>query len=86
MLATNQHRGLHEGGYMTEDVYEYCPHCENEAVVKWDIEADGMQIYCPYCGKPIMLCSECEARDGAICDWEEKKGCHYSDDRYRAAL
>lgn len=69
---------------MTEDVYEYCPHCENEAVVKWDIEADGLQIYCPYCGKPLMLCSECPVRDGEeSCDWQEGIGCRHSDERYR---
>lgn len=68
---------------MTEDVYEYCPHCEKEAVVKWDIEADGLQIYCPHCGNPIMLCSECPVRDNEeSCDWQEGIGCRHSDERY----
>ena len=67
----------------TTKVTEMCPHCQNEVTVQWDVEKDGYELYCPYCGFPIMLCSMCDARDGKVCDWEEIKGCKYSDERYR---
>lgn len=63
------------------EVTEYCPHCDREVTVQWDVNEDGYQIYCPNCGKIIMLCSMCDARDGAICDWT-KKGCKHSGKRY----
>lgn len=63
-------------------VIEWCPHCEHEVTMQWNIDNDGMQIYCPYCGKPIMLCSYCDVRDGGKCNWKEISGCKYSDDRY----
>lgn len=62
-------------------VVEYCPHCENEVELCWNVEEDGYQIFCPNCGKVIMLCSMCDARDGAVCDWSEN-GCKHSDERY----
>lgn len=67
----------------TTEVTEMCPHCQNKVTVQWDVENDGYELYCPYCGFPIMLCSMCDARDGKVCDWEEIKGCKYSDERYR---
>ena len=60
------------------DVTEYCPHCDREITVLWDVEQNGYQIYCPNCGETIMLCSMC---DREPCDWTEN-GCKYSDDRY----
>lgn len=67
----------------TTKVTEMCPHCQNEVTVQWDVENGGYELYCPYCGFPIMLCSMCDARDGKVCDWEEIKGCKHSDERYR---
>lgn len=60
------------------DVTEYCPHCDRETTVLWDVEQKGYQIYCPNCGETIMLCSMCDQKP---CDWTEN-GCKYSDDRY----
>ena len=59
--------------YMNDDIeiIEPCPHCANEVVLHWDVEKDGYEVYCPYCGFPMMLCSMCDARDGSVCDWEE---------------
>lgn len=55
-------------------VTECCPHCDTEVTVKWLPSEDGHSIYCPKCGKRIMLCSECPARDGDMeCDWLEKE-------------
>lgn len=55
-------------------VTESCPHCDTEVTVKWLPSEDGHSIFCPKCGKRIMLCSECPARDGDMeCDWLEKE-------------
>ena len=60
---------------MAEQIVEMCPNCETEVAVWWDIQKDGYQIFCPYCGKPMMLCSMC---DRSPCDWAEEKGCKHS--------
>lgn len=54
-------------------VIEYCPHCDFEVTLEWDIDKHGHSIYCPNCGERIMLCSECpEFYSGAFCcDWSE---------------
>ena len=53
-------------------VTEYCPHCDTEVSVKWNVFEDGHSIYCPKCGKRLMLCSECPAREGElVCDWHK---------------
>ena len=55
-------------------VTESCPHCDTEVSVKWLPSEDGHSIYCPKCGKRIMLCSECPAIDEDFtCDWTEDK-------------
>lgn len=60
------------------EVTEACPHCEREITLCWDVEADGYQIFCPECGKAVMLCSMC---DRSPCDWTEK-GCKHSNEKY----
>ena len=40
-------------------VYEMCPHCENEAAMRWDVKRLGYQAFCPVCGERLMLCGEC---------------------------
>lgn len=55
------------------EVYEICPHCDNEVGLMWDIEADGLHAFCPYCGERLMLCSECDATKGETgCDYNSK--------------
>lgn len=44
---------------MKKQVYELCPHCKKEVALLWDTETDGFEAVCPYCGKKLMLCSEC---------------------------
>lgn len=65
---------------MAEQIVEMCPNCETEVAVWWDIQKDGYQIFCPYCGKPMMLCSMC---DRSPCNWTEN-GCKYSNEKYNA--
>lgn len=60
------------------EVTEYCPHCDREITVLWNVGQDGYQIFCPNCGETIILCSVCDCEP---CDWTEN-GCKYSDDRY----
>ena len=68
-----------EGLYYTElekrryFVTEYCPHCDTESTLMWSVEEHGYEIYCPVCGKKIMLCSMCEHTND--CDWTEEAGC-----------
>lgn len=65
------------------DIVEQCPHCGNELALHWNVEKDGYEVYCPYCGFPVMLCSMCDTRDGKVCDWTENVGCKHSSERYR---
>lgn len=65
---------------MTQEITEMCPYCGEESTIKWDIESQGYQIFCPVCGEAMMLCSMC---DRAPCDWKEGVGCKHSDERYR---
>lgn len=68
-----------EGLYYTElekrryFVTEYCPHCDTESTLMWSVEEHGYEIYCPVCGKKIMLCSMCGHHND--CDWTEEAGC-----------
>ena len=51
-------------------VFEECPHCGHEICVKWNVADMGYQIYCPVCGKVVMLCSECrQGLNVPLCNW-----------------
>lgn len=78
-----------KGWCASEDGYEieYCPHCEAENEIRWDINEDGFEAYCPHCGKKMMLCDACSHKYGEFysdCDWCEGKGCHM-DNAHRKA-
>lgn len=76
-----------EGLYYTElekrryFVTEYCPHCDTESTLMWSVEQHGYEIYCPVCGKKIMLCSMCGHHND--CDWTEEAGCKMKKEEYR---
>lgn len=64
-------------------VNEYCPFCDSDIEMTWDVPADGYEAFCPHCGKKLMLCDEClhsEDNTGQRCDFtegEDGKGhCH----------
>lgn len=69
---------------MRKYITEYCPHCETEVSLFWNTEQQGFVIYCPNCGKSILLCDECKhtvCEDGEPhdCDWSSETGrCHRS--------
>lgn len=57
---------------------EVCPYCNNEISMRWDVERDGYQINCPFCGEKIMLCDACRHSDDnpeQKCDWCEQRNC-----------
>lgn len=56
---------------MRENVVELCPNCGGEVEMVWDIKEDGYEIYCPYCGKKMMLCDACmHANDFKGCGYD----------------
>ena len=62
---------------------EYCSTCENEVQIRWDINRDGFQAYCPVCGSRLMLCDACMHRHGDAVDdcdfgiWKDKEFCRF---------
>lgn len=62
-----------------ETVIEFCPNCLNEVEIVWNVDKYGYEAYCPKCGERLMLCSECERREGSEwrCDYGGINGiCH----------
>lgn len=50
-------------------VTEYCPNCETEIEMVWNVEQFGYKAYCPVCGERLMLCDECQhGPDGEFLD------------------
>ena len=47
-----------------KEVYEWCPNCECEVIIKADC---SIRQICPTCGKPIIACSMCEKRNCSKC-------------------
>ncbi|MGF7010663.1 hypothetical protein M2146_001187 [Lachnospiraceae bacterium PF1-22] len=43
-----------------ERVWEWCPECENEVAILWDVEKHGFKTFCTHCGKALLLCSMCD--------------------------
>ena len=42
------------------EVTEWCPHCESEITMTWDVESMGYKAFCPVCGERLMLCDMCQ--------------------------
>jgi len=59
-------------------IAEVCPHCDREQYMRWDVEEQGYEAYCPSCGGKMLICSECmnETADCnvLVCDWSEEEG------------
>lgn len=75
-----------------DTVVELCPNCSHEVEMRWDTKEDGYKAFCPYCGKELMLCDECQHReDGGEftndCDHDSKTGdCRFKDNEYEYIL
>lgn len=52
-------------------VTEQCPECGEENTIAWNVAKKGYHAFCPHCGFPMMLCSECMEECG-LCDWNEE--------------
>jgi transcription elongation factor Elf1 len=39
---------------MIREEVEWCPHCESENIIQWDVEKNGYEIICQHCGEKIM--------------------------------
>lgn len=64
--------------YIKIECVETCPHCGEEVEINWCAKENGYEVYCPYCGKKIMLCDECMHSNDNIeqkCDWCKETGC-----------
>lgn len=60
----------------TYEVTEACPHCGAEITMTWDTDAQGFEVFCPSCGKRLMLCDEClhdESHNGS-CNYSSETG------------
>ena len=61
----------------TGEVTEYCPACETEVTLYWDIRRDGLKSYCPVCGERLMPCSMCP--EHRRCDYDsDTESCFYN--------
>lgn len=49
-----------QNNWRTYIVTEWCPNCESEIEMRWNVESDGYRAYCPVCGNILMLCDECQ--------------------------
>lgn len=65
-------------------VTEWCGDCNNEITMDWEVKERGFKAYCPVCGNRLMLCDECQHRDGSgmnmnDCRYDEWTGkCRFS--------
>lgn len=50
------------------EVTEFCPNCDMEITMTWDVKELGYKAYCPVCGNRLMLCDECLHPDGEFFD------------------
>lgn len=46
----------HINNVQSNTVTEYCPHCEKEVEICWDVEEDGYQIFCSYGDMVLIIC------------------------------
>lgn len=44
---------------LVKTVSEFCPHCETEIEMMWNVSSNGYKAFCPVCGQRLMLCDEC---------------------------
>lgn len=57
---------------------EECLQCGRLVEISHDVENDGYEIECPYCGAPLLLCGACleyGEKSCNNCDWSPKNGC-----------
>lgn len=67
-------------------VVEFCPNCETEVEMQWDVKVSGYKAYCPHCGGRLMLCDACLHPDDEYnvgkCDYcAQTDSCKHNDNR-----
>lgn len=66
---------------MSDMIVEYCPNCEAEIEMRWNVEKFGYKAYCPACGNRLMICSECRDCESNVigCDYNSHTDtCHFN--------
>lgn len=81
-LSENEEKILSESDEVL--IEQDCPHCHNDVVMVWDVEMNGYNATCPFCGEELRLCNACQhpypGRDTDDCDRDETTGkCRFSD-------
>lgn len=54
------------------DIEEICPYCDHINEITWD--GKSMTTKCANCGKTIILCSLCDAKNCGNCPYEKELG------------
>ena len=66
----------------TDEVTEFCPECDREITLSWNVKEDGLKAFCPHCGNVLMLCAYCPATDSespVSCDYNSNtNSCRYN--------
>lgn len=63
---------------MIREEVEVCPNCMGENIIQWDVERNGYEIKCKYCGEKMMLCDACFHSNDNLeqrCNYHEINGC-----------
>lgn len=58
------------------EIIEVCAYCDEENILRWNVETMGYVTECQHCGKKLMFCDECmHAKDNQqmYCDWCDGK-------------
>ncbi len=71
-----QTKNQESSGAERNRITEFCPHCNEEITMEWDVKGNGYQAFCARCGRKLMLCSECLCKED-FCDWSEETGYCY---------
>lgn len=52
------------------EVTEWCPHCESEITMTWDVASMGYKAFCPVCGEHTNITSDTiiTAEEGIVND------------------
>ena len=65
-----------ENNELSGYVAEWCPNCDSEIEMVWDVDTRGYKAYRPVCGNRLMLCDACQHTQ----DDTYKGNCDYCSD------
>lgn len=72
---------LGEKVFLQPTAFEVCSRCGKEIALNWDVNEDGYNAFCPYCGEKIVMCGACQSNNGdgeEHCDYDKETDacCH----------